>query len=496
MKAVILTFFASIAAAQRVCNGAYELHDDMTTAGTAAGKMAANPNPCTNGGAAFAASYNFAGSPKTLKAYPHASMTHGKGVALTSIQAINAVMNWDWLQSGTTEALTGIKIISGHQYILVVLSTRGTTAPGTLLGSVVLGNRNWWLYRQGDSFSFVNGQVSPSAKTFHTDLMIFVRYIRTGYGLPLEGTLDAVQGGTEIMYGQGGFLLLHFSAVTVHFHKISQERKMMLVSLMLQVSACTASLVRQHRHARGLTLESSLGQPIELSKQWAKQTLCDRYQFQNDLYRSDRAISGTQTGKVYPCNAKQQAVWSTTWSWEGGKAGIPKSYSNVALVDNMGKPLSSYTTLQTEWSWQYTNATEDVAADIAYDLFLASGMSGTDQGIADETSKLELMIWLSQRGGVQPIGHKTGDVTLLDNDFQIWQGNQTMGGNSWPVVSFVNVGSEHYDDFKGDVMPFFDWIEQTGGLDRTLNLASFQGGVEPVNGTATLLTTAFSASAV
>lgn len=81
-----------------------------------------------------------------------------------------------------------------------------------------------------------------------------------------------------------------------------------------------------------------------------------------------------------------------SWSWSGGSDGV-KTYPNAVAKYTPGT-LSSLSSMQSAWSWDYTG-TDNMVANVAYDLFTSSTPTGTYEN--------EIMIWLAEYGGVKPI---------------------------------------------------------------------------------------------
>ena len=69
--------------------------------------------------------------------------------------------------------------------------------------------------------------------------------------------------------------------------------------------------------------------------------------------------------------------------------------ANLGINNNLGKSLSSISSIPTTWDWTYTTAT-DVVADVSYDLWLSNTAAA---GTANSASTFEVMVWLSARGG-------------------------------------------------------------------------------------------------
>lgn len=178
--------------------------------------------------------------------------------------------------------------------------------------------------------------------------------------------------------------------------------------------------------------------------------------------------------------------WSTTWQWSQGQNNV-KSYANIAADQAKGIRLSDITSMPTTWNWEYQNAGSDVRADVAYDIWTGVPQVGAP---ASKDSSYEIMIWLSGKGGVQPIGSKVASgVSLAGHKWDMWMGPNT----NWQVISFVS-GDGDIQNFSADLKDFFNHIVKNHGVDNSQYLQFTQAGTEPFTGSATLVTSSYSVS--
>lgn len=126
----------------------------------------------------------------------------------------------------------------------------------------------------------------------------------------------------------------------------------------------------------------------------------------------------------------------------------------------------------------------NLVADVAYDLFLSSS--------ADGDAAYEIMVWLAALGGAGPIsstGKPIASTTIGGVSWELWSGKN---GNM-QVYSFVAPSSTR--SFSGDLMEFFQYLEQNQGLESRLYLTDVQAGTEPFSGSnAEFTTTSYSVS--
>jgi len=111
-----------------------------------------------------------------------------------------------------------------------------------------------------------------------------------------------------------------------------------------------------------------------------------------------------------------------------------------------GQLISSIKSMQTSTSWSYS--TQDVRANVAYDIFTAADANHNNSG-----GDYELMIWLARLGTIYPIGKSTGTVTVAGKQWDLWSG---MNGQM-QVYSFV--APTPYTSFSGDVKEFFNYLQ-------------------------------------
>jgi len=230
-----------------------------------------------------------------------------------------------------------------------------------------------------------------------------------------------------------------------------------------------------------------LANPIEkrgtvLSGQWDTESeLNGMYTLYNDLWGMSSATSGSQSTQETSASGTSVA-WETTWNWEGASSQV-KSYANLGINNNLGKTLSSISSIQTTWDWTYTSA-ENVVADVSYDLWLSNNPA---PGTANSASTYEIMIWLSARGGAGPVGSQVATANVAGTSWALHQGTV----ENWTVFSFV--APSEITSFSADLMDFFNYLVQNNGVSASSNYFTGGGaGTEPFTGSATLTTTALS----
>lgn len=245
--------------------------------------------------------------------------------------------------------------------------------------------------------------------------------------------------------------------------------------------------------------------------QWDSQ-VTGSYTVYNDLWGEAEASSGSQCTTINSLSGNTLA-WETEWTWAGGSSSV-KSFANAAYSFT-AKQLSSIGSIPTTWKWRYvpfffffsssdicrsicyisqfvarltliaaSYTGSNIDGDVAYDLFTSSSASGSNE--------YEIMIWLAALGGAGPISSTGSAVATV-----------TIGGVSWSLYSGPNgsttvysfVASSEQTNFSGDLIDFFQYLEENEGFNSSQYLLSIQAGTEPFTGSgAQLTTTAYSVS--
>jgi len=175
--------------------------------------------------------------------------------------------------------------------------------------------------------------------------------------------------------------------------------------------------------------------------------------------------------------------WSTSYDWEGNGNEV-KSYANVESNDYKGIQLSAITSAPTTYDWSYSTTadpvTSDLRADVSYDIWIGSSPDGA---VASSASAYEVMIWLSGRGGAQPLGNYLTTVSLGGYSWNLWGGEN---GGGWYVYSFDSNDGDitNFDGF--DLNGVFQYLIDNQGVPNYFYLQAIQAGTEPFQGGAQL----------
>jgi len=211
--------------------------------------------------------------------------------------------------------------------------------------------------------------------------------------------------------------------------------------------------------------------------------LAGRFLLENNLWGASSATSGSQTTQRLSTSGNAIS-WRTIYNWVGGIYKV-KSFANLDLKVGLGQSLSLIKSISTAWQWNYVNASSDLAANVAYDMWLSNSSTGT--GSSSSTS-FEVMVWLSSRGGAAPYGRVVGHATVNGVTWTVYKGII----KTWVLISFLTPSET--TNYNSDQKPFFDYLITNNTITGTQYLVQLQAGTEPFIGSATLNTSSYSVS--
>ncbi|KAG2147883.1 glycoside hydrolase family 12 protein [Suillus bovinus] len=208
------------------------------------------------------------------------------------------------------------------------------------------------------------------------------------------------------------------------------------------------------------------------------------YSLSNDLWNENNALTGSQTSQL-TSSSGSGIGWTTSYTWTGGYQ--VKSFANVQLNTGINQQLSAISSMNTSWQW--SQSSDDVMADVAYDLFTSWSSGGSNAN--------EIMIWLANinsgpisynydaEGNAVPIA--TG-ISLENYTWNLYSGFN--GVNQ--VYSFLlPKGSGNINSFSGDVYSFLSYLIDNEGISSSQYLTCAQAGTEVITGTAQFTTYAY-----
>lgn len=194
--------------------------------------------------------------------------------------------------------------------------------------------------------------------------------------------------------------------------------------------------------------------------------------------------------------AQQCITYNSGTSWSVSTAnfnlsgGAPATYPSIykgchwgLCTANSGLPIQESNLGSAVSSWS-TNQPASGAYDVAYDIWFNS--TPTTSGQPDGT---EVMIWINSRGGVQPFGSQTGTSNASGMNWNVWTGQQT----SWKIISYVlNPGATSVNNL--DLKALFQDAVSRGSINPSNYLLDVEAGFEIWQGGQGLGTNSFSVS--
>ena len=184
-------------------------------------------------------------------------------------------------------------------------------------------------------------------------------------------------------------------------------------------------------------------------------------------------------------------AWTVSTANFNLSGGAPATYPSIykgchwgLCTGNSGLPIQMSKLGSAVSSWSTTQPPSG-AYDVSYDIWFNS--TPTTSGQPDGT---EVMIWINERGGVQPFGSQTGNANISGLNWNVWTGRQT----SWNIISYVlNPGATSVNNL--DLKAIFQDAENRGSINPSHYLLDVEAGFEIWQGGQGLGTNSFSVTA-
>ena len=207
-----------------------------------------------------------------------------------------------------------------------------------------------------------------------------------------------------------------------------------------------------------------------------------KFVFQNNFYKPS-SNSAKQCIDVSDANHGKFSISNTgNLPNNGSPGGYPSVFmgchwgtcSNNKL-SNMPAQVSDLKSINSAWG---NNAVGSGAWDIAYDIWFNQSPSTGGQ-----PNGTEIMVWLNDKGGVQPAGSKAPhNVTINGINFEVWTAPKGCCGfnGTWNIVSYRATSPRGWVNFS--LLPFINDSVNRGLLKKAWWLIDVEAGFEPWRG--------------
>ncbi|MER7005437.1 cellulose binding domain-containing protein [Dactylosporangium sp. NPDC000555] len=207
-------------------------------------------------------------------------------------------------------------------------------------------------------------------------------------------------------------------------------------------------------------------------------TIQDAYVVMNNVWGADTAqcLDVTDSGFAVTADHSKRT--------DGAPASYPAvyfgcHYNTCSNGTNLPIRVGEISSATSSVTFSYPNSG---VYDAAYDIWLDPAPR------EDGVNRQELMIWFNRQGQVQPVGTRTGSVTIGGRTWEVWTGNN--GSND--VVSYV--APSPITTWNFSVLDFVTDVQKRSSVTDAWYLTSIQAGFEPWVGGNGLALTSFAAS--
>ena len=216
-----------------------------------------------------------------------------------------------------------------------------------------------------------------------------------------------------------------------------------------------------------------------ICEQYGTTTIGGRYVVQNNRWgtTAQQCIDVTGTGFTI-----------TTQQGSAPTNGAPVSYPSVFIGchyttcspgTNLPIQVGQISSATSSIDYRFVG---DATFNASYDIWL----DPTPR--TDGVNQMEIMIWFTRQGPIQPIGSPVGNATVGGRTWEVWRGSN--GSNN--VISYLAPAAISSWNFS--VLDFVDDVRNRGAITSAWYLTSIQAGFEPWQGGVGLAVDSFSAT--
>ncbi|GAB3138843.1 cellulose binding domain-containing protein [Micromonospora sonneratiae] len=216
-----------------------------------------------------------------------------------------------------------------------------------------------------------------------------------------------------------------------------------------------------------------------ICEQYGTTTIGGRYVVQNNRWgtTAQQCIDVTGTGFTI-----------TTQQGSAPTNGAPVSYPSVFIGchyttcspgTNLPIQVGQISSATSSIDYRFVG---DATFNASYDIWL----DPTPR--TDGVNQMEIMIWFTRQGPIQPIGSPVGNATVGGRTWEVWRGSN--GSNN--VISYLAPAAISSWNFS--ILDFVDDVRNRGAITSAWYLTSIQAGFEPWQGGVGLAVDSFSAT--
>jgi xyloglucan-specific endo-beta-1,4-glucanase len=184
--------------------------------------------------------------------------------------------------------------------------------------------------------------------------------------------------------------------------------------------------------------------------------LCDQFSHaESNGYYANNNKWGADLGTGSQCTSVDKMTsdgvsWSVDWTWSGNEDMV-KAYPYAGRTLSDKKLVKDISAIPSRADWGYSG--DSIRANVAYDMFTSA-----DASHDTSSGEYEIMIWLSNKANLWPVGTAGDVVEVADKKWTLWDGYN----GDMHVYTFVATSDQNSVDF--DLKSFFDHLSDKKGF--------------------------------